>query len=231
MTQIYALPIPQLINSTDYDFLASKLSADKRRQIAKYVYKEDAYRSLLGEILIRTVIQKECKIANEDIVLIKNQYGKPGLPDHTTFSFNLSHSGDWVVLIWGHGKVGIDVEEIRPIDLHIAENCFSLVEYEELLSRKDSERIHYFYDLWTLKESCIKAIGTGLSTPLNSIIFQILPDEEIKLNPNPFGLYFKQYHISPHYKLSACTSTNEFPVEITFCGLDEVFEFFRKSNL
>ena len=30
------------------------------------------------------------------------------------------------------------------------------------------EKINYFYDLWTLKESYIKTIGKGLYTPLNS---------------------------------------------------------------
>ena len=147
LTQIYALQIPRIINHIHYDFLISKISAGKRQQIAKYFRKEDAYRSLLGEVLIRAVLQKERKTPNEDIVFVKNQYGKPSLLGNVDFSFNLSHSGDWVVLICGQGTVGIDVEKIRAIDLNIAERFYSLVEYEDLLSRNESERILYFYDL------------------------------------------------------------------------------------
>ena len=64
--------------------------------------------------------------------------------------------------------IGVDIEKIQLIDLKVAQRFFSEKEYEDLIAKTSSERIAYFYDLWTLKESLTKTLGIGLTIPLNS---------------------------------------------------------------
>ncbi len=49
----------------------------------------------------------------------------------------------------------------------------AMCEYETLLNQPDEMRLKYFYMIWTLKESYIKAEGKGLSIPLNSFSISI----------------------------------------------------------
>lgn len=56
---------------------------------------------------------------------------------------------------------------------------FSDEEVEDLNTRSLVGKIDYFYDLWTLKESYIKAIGKGLSIPLNSFTIKKNKEEGI----------------------------------------------------
>ncbi|WP_142334820.1 4'-phosphopantetheinyl transferase family protein, partial [Bacillus pseudomycoides] len=90
---------------------------------------------------------------------------------------------------------------ICPIEIDVVSQLFSVKEIEDLNLKLPIEKDDYFYDLWTLKESYVKAIGKGLSIPLNS--FTIKKSEEgITIDPNNiYSPYFlKQYQIDPDYK-------------------------------
>jgi 4'-phosphopantetheinyl transferase len=87
--------------------------------------------------------------------------------------FNISHAGEWVLCAISNTEIGIDIELIQPIDLDIAKYYFSEVEYMDLQRKEGAEKVSYFFDLWTLKESYIKARGMGLSIPLKDFCIRI----------------------------------------------------------
>jgi 4'-phosphopantetheinyl transferase len=102
--------------------------------------------------------------------------GKPELEGCGDLRFNLSHSGDAVVLAVTRGReVGIDVEETgRKVDAFgLAKRFFSRAEAEWVLSHSTRLRQHAFFTCWTGKEAYIKARGAGLRFPLDA--FQVLP--------------------------------------------------------
>ena len=74
--------------------------------------------------------------------------------------------------------IGIDLEQIRPLhDMdHIAERFFCREEAAELMSLAQPERERAFYRCWTRKEAYIKALGGGLSIPLDSFCVTVSPD-------------------------------------------------------
>ena len=106
-------------------------------------------------------------------------HGKPYVtaPDEAKRPFNVAHTDGLVLCGLGnqsHRMVGIDVERLgRRTDPAIAERYFSKPEVEYLRQFKgDREKRDAFLRVWTLKESFIKAIGTGLQTPLADFAFE-----------------------------------------------------------
>lgn len=74
--------------------------------------------------------------------------------------FNLSHSGNTITCCISESlQVGIDIEQqkTRKNLLAIAKNYFTKEEYQQLTKLSAKEQEQYFYCLWTLKESYLKA--------------------------------------------------------------------------
>ena len=102
--------------------------------------------------------------------------GKPYLPDRPNVHFSLSHSGSWVLCALSEAEIGCDAEGPRHCDLALARRFFHPDETAWLLSLPPREQDAAFRRLWTLKESYVKAVGLGLSLPLDA--FRILPGGE-----------------------------------------------------
>lgn len=211
MIDVFGVHISHQEDEIYFEKLIAFLSTDRQHQIHRFRRKEDARRAILSEAMIRLIIISRLDIRNQDIVLVKNEYGKPFLKDYPDFQFNVSHSGEWVVCAVHHLPVGIDVEQIQPMDMKIAQRFFSDQEYCDLMERNQAEQLLYFFDLWTLKESYIKALGKGLSIPLDSFSLQIAHgDISLKTDTLSMNWFFKQYDIDPGYKMSVCGSENDF---------------------
>lgn len=229
MLEVYALQIPKEMSPQGFLKLLTYVSIEKRVRIKHFRKRDDSLRALFSDLLIRSIILERYGVSNQEITFKYNAYGKPFLAFDTSFSFNISHSGSWVVAIVGNQQlVGIDIEEIRPIDIEIARRFFSPVEYAELIAKGEKERLPYFYDLWSLKESFVKAIGRGLSVPLNSFAIQrkgMLEQFSICQNYSPQSFYFRQYDIDTSYKLSACATINWFPESISKYNIYDIYRW------
>ena len=173
MIEVYATRIPAGNKLSRLTSLLSFMQGKKGKRIRNFYHKEDAARALAGEWLARTVISKKLNIPLENIRFKTNANGKPYLLGRNKIHFNISHSGKWAVCAFGEKPAGIDIEEISTVNLEIARRFFSAEECFDLFSKKADERLLFFYELWTLKESFIKAAGKGLSIPLSSFTIKI----------------------------------------------------------
>jgi len=127
-----------------------------------------------------------------ELVFSFTQFGKPFVvaPKPLVRPFNVAHT-DGMVLFAGccGGNVGVDVERIsRRTDVALAERYFASPEVEYVMDHHDADaKLRAFLRVWTLKESFIKAIGTGLSMPLADFAFENIDDERPQvrmLNPS-----------------------------------------------
>ncbi|ETT49255.1 hypothetical protein BSK66_16675 [Paenibacillus odorifer] len=214
--EIFGVKVAELISEPALETLMWRIPQQKRERLKRFKRVEALQHSLIAELLVRVSLNKRLKVNNRDIEFVTNVYGKPSLKKRGgTVEFNISHSGEWVVCALDELPIGIDIEQIQQADLNIAKRFFSQDEYVQLTECEEMGRMSLFFDLWTLKESYIKAIGKGLSLPLNSFSFRLNNGIQLE-NHDAIGLYhFKQYHIDEKYKLAVCAQNPLFPGEVS----------------
>ena len=117
------------------------------------------------------------------LVFAVGPHGKPFLPEAGgALDFNLSHSGGFALLAVSPGfPVGADIEEMRPIEEKLAERFFSPGEIRALRALPPAGREAGFFRCWTRKEAYLKALGSGLATPLDGFTVTLGPDEPARL--------------------------------------------------
>jgi 4'-phosphopantetheinyl transferase len=114
----------------------------------------------------------------EGLVFSYNPQGKPSLEDADSLEFNFTNSRDLALLcVARQTQLGIDLEHLgRHADYAgIVNRFFAEREIEELFSIPESRRHAAFITGWTRKEAYIKALGTGLSLPLDQFVVSIEP--------------------------------------------------------
>jgi 4'-phosphopantetheinyl transferase len=222
--KIFALNNLELTDNLTFWKLLTKVSDEKRERVKKFARPDDAKRVLLADILVRSVIASELKVNSKAIEFNANKYGKPLLKRDCGLHFNISHSEDWIVCAVDNEPIGIDIEKLRPVELEIAEQFFAEEEYKILISKNPEDQQHFFFDLWTLKESYIKAVGRGLSMPLNSFTVSFLEKGEIvvKSGNKLANWALKQYDLDPEYRMSVCAVHQAFPDNVIIKKLKDI---------
>ena len=155
-------------NINEFDDLAGieLLSSDRRTRVERYRALSSKKECLTAGLLLRMVLG-----ADYESRLCANVHGKPQLKNENLF-FNLSHSGNYVVLAVSDNEIGIDIEKIASYNWNVVEKCCTVNE-KEWLKQQSNEQA--FYHLWTGKEAVMKATGLGFSIKPES--FDLLPIE------------------------------------------------------
>ncbi len=166
----------------DLDIPQEQIPADEallddaeRDRAGRFRSPDDRRRFIARRAALRRVLAQYTDDEPVSLRFIANAFGKPALAGETDcdgLRFNASHSGDLAVVVVTRGRdVGVDIERHRMIDemAGIARSHFTPAEREALEASAPDERARVFFDLWTRKEALVKAIGTGLSHPLNRI--------------------------------------------------------------
>lgn len=150
--------------------LARYLCAAERERSERFHFQADYERYIAARAALRLQLGAFLGCDPRSISFQYTSYEKPFL-QRRGIEFNLSHSGDWVLFAFTRcGEIGVDIEKIRPIsDMRdVAKTNFAASEFALWEATRDADRVAAFYRCWTRKESFIKAIGEGLSCPLDS---------------------------------------------------------------
>jgi 4'-phosphopantetheinyl transferase len=154
------------------------LSADERARRDRFHSSNDRRDYARAHDLLRRSLSRYADVPPHAWRFVEGLYGKPTLGD-AVLSFNLSHTRGLAACgIARSIPLGLDVERIdRSADVRRLAACFFTTAETAALVTRRIDRCARFLDLWTLKEAFIKAIGTGLSQPLDSFSFDLDRDE------------------------------------------------------
>lgn len=214
------------------------LAPTEQLQHDRFRFAKDKHRYLVTRALIREVLSKYAPADSRDWVFSSDRYGKPfishprGFVEH--ISFNISHSDALVVVAIARDRaVGVDTE--RPRSLVFLE------EANHFLTSKENASIRAlplaiqrwrFLELWTLKESYVKARGVGLSLSLESFGFEFGPEPGLIIefgdtsDDSPSRWHFSQFRYGPDNLLALCVERlgNSVPVIVARRFIPLAFE-------
>ncbi len=155
--------------------LAAHLSGDEAARAARFVHDRDRRAYRFGRGRLREILGAVTGIAPKDLTFDYGSHGKPELREGP--QFNLSHS-DGIACLAIHPDIvlGVDIEALRPMEDGVAQRFFTPHEYATLSALPQASWSDGFFRCWTRKEAVVKAIGDGLSIPLDAF--------DVTLSPN-----------------------------------------------
>lgn len=164
--------------------LINLLSADELNRVNRLRFTKDQNRFIIARAALRQILSYYLCLDSREIRFAYTPEGKPMLMDDSgqqKLRFNLSHSGSMAIcaVSWGR-EVGIDIEQVKP-DIAfeaIIDQFYSSDEIGAIHKTPIEERKHMFFQYWVRKEAFLKAIGKGLSFPLNNVDVSRQPGTE-----------------------------------------------------
>ncbi|MEN6635603.1 MAG: 4'-phosphopantetheinyl transferase superfamily protein [Clostridiaceae bacterium] len=204
MVELFAADINQIAPRAHH--LVSLLDEERQARVRAFGESRSALLTLAAGLLLYDIFGERTRTVHFE----RGKRGKPHLPDDAPF--NISHAGDYAVLALSRQSVGVDLEHIRPLDWQrIALRFFHPEEYTYL--EQSSEPVRDFFHIWTLKESYLKAEGTGFSVSPAS--FAVLPDGAQSARFLGDTAYrFTRLAAFPDYCLSVCSLEDEVSSEV-----------------
>ncbi|GIV31377.1 MAG: hypothetical protein KatS3mg029_0728 [Saprospiraceae bacterium] len=197
------------------------LSDDERARSQRYRNESSRQAFIAGRALIRQRLGQLLDLPPEKVPIGMDTHGKPFVKHYEgVLQFNLSHGGDWLLLVWHQGPeaVGADIEPYRSDYFYadIAGRYFS--ENEQRLISNARE----FFALWTQKESLLKAWGTGLLDELRNLDLSSSHNEVRVVHPIMDSLRGRTFYLTTfHANEWVCSVATELPEVPRLAGADK----------
>lgn len=151
------------LKDTDVDSKKVYLSESELTRCESFRRVKDQQRYILAHALKRYCLSRYLHVSPLSLQFSDGAKGKPYCTHKNAPAFNLSHSGEFVLLgLSTIGYVGVDVEQIdRDISPNIFPRVLSAEQHKQVMN---SPAPHYeFMCYWTQKEAISKTLGLGLS--------------------------------------------------------------------
>ncbi len=185
-----------LLGGDPSDWIAAATPFATAGEIARanrFVHALDAARHLVGRALARRVLSAALACPLGDFP--PGPWGKPGIAGASpsgapAIDFSITHSGDIVLAAFcREAAVGVDVELSRPLpDILDLASQLHPCESAAIRALPPAERVADFYRCWTRKEAVLKALGRGLSLPLDCFVTRSGPPASDWLTVPPDGV-------------------------------------------
>ncbi len=169
------------LEASDHTFSRafSWLSPDEVERADRFRFDKHRRAFVLGRAALRALIGGYLRFPPEEASFNYGLKGKPSLSRPPAPYFSTCPIPATLRLTPSpfDCEIGVDVEHRRRLlEIEsIAQRFFAREEVAELMSLSESERPDGFFNCWTRKEAYIKAVGDGLSVPLDSFRVTLLP--------------------------------------------------------
>jgi len=211
MIELLLMDADELKNSDLFQKAMELVGEPRRNRVEKLRKEENKRLSVAAGLLLRyAFLSVNQRNLYNEIEVTTN--GKPFLPNNEYY-FSLSHSGKFAICTFSDGPIGCDIEKYRDNLPRATKKIFSVDERSTFQALDESEKIAFFFQLWTSKESVTKWIGKGIAYPFES--FTVMDGKQVgkSIFIMEKYLYLKFYQIE-NYAISLCTEAMDFPQEI-----------------
>ncbi|OQR97582.1 L-aminoadipate-semialdehyde dehydrogenase-phosphopantetheinyl transferase [Achlya hypogyna] len=166
----------------EWDELLGYLLPEDKERILRFRFDKDRKFALCSRLLQFRLVHESFHTPYWTINLARTQHGKPFWPDcpNPHWNYNVSHQGAVVAIAAADNvRIGIDVVCVtekpvkQPLDRFFAnfELCFGAREWRQIHAADDA--LVCFYQLWSLKEAYVKALGLGVGFDLLRAQFEV----------------------------------------------------------
>ena len=140
-----------------------KMPEYRRKKIDNFRFDKDKRLSLGAGILLFNGLYRYGAEYTEPEY---SEHGKPYLKEYKDIHFNISHSGNIAVCAMSNKELGADIEKTKHFSEALIDHVFLTSEKKFIrpdTADKDCTR------MWTIKESIMKYLGTGIGLGAKSI--------------------------------------------------------------
>jgi len=154
--------------------LAASLDSIEQQRARAYLSGSARFEFVTGRAVLRRLLARLLGVPPGEVSFSIGKFGKPALAaaHNSRLTFSLSHSAGWVLCALGWNRdLGIDLQRhaARMDHLALARWVCSPEELREIEGRVGPEQVASFYTCWCRKEAVLKALGVGLSFPVQSL--------------------------------------------------------------
>ncbi len=196
-----------------FDVAFSFLPKRRQDRIRAMQSRDDAVRTLTGDLMIRELAGIRLGIDPRDVGIEEDPLGKPWITGQEMLHFNISHSGRWVLCAIGDEPVGVDVEFFDPTAMEAARLVFNDRECRWIFQGNGTKAVDRFFVLWTLKESYMKFTGLGLGLAPLSFEIDVKQDRIQLTGEGVHKVRLECYRPDETHRAALCT-TNSLPGKI-----------------
>ena len=170
------------------------LNAAELARAQQYKHDKLRQRFIITRAILKQILARYQDIKAEDIYFERGQYGKlflSGQREGEGLVFNVSHSANRLAVVIGtEQRLGVDIEQHKStVSLSgLVKKCFSESESQFWRGLPESEQLETFFDIWTVKESFVKATGRGIALGLNQCVTSAENLEQLVSIPDLYGL-------------------------------------------
>jgi 4'-phosphopantetheinyl transferase len=206
------------------------LLPDEIMRANRYVQKKDRLRFVVSRGALRCLLSKYTNQPPTTIKFIISANKKPYIHQQS-LKYNVSHSGDWVLIAISNTEVGVDTEEMDPSFTYkeiLADN-FSRDEINYIAHQ---DTISSFFLLWTRKEALTKATAQGLDNNLKYIP-SLNGDHEVdsSLLSSSANWQLNSFKTDEHNMASVATEIAAGPIRYWDVNFESFLPGFKQSIL
>lgn len=149
------------------------LDAQERSRANRFVHADVRRRFIMCRSKLRHLLAQELDVQASEVAFRYERWGKPQLAQarKPPLHFNVSHSGEWALVVVAQVPVGVDLEivnqrtQIRAIASQILSDRERLV-WQKLPPQLQESTT---WRLWVCKEALLKAMGLGIAEGLKQV--------------------------------------------------------------
>ena len=184
---------------------AAWLDGEEADRAARFRHARDRDRFVARRGQLRARLAEEVGDDPRRLRIRADAHGKPFLPDHRALRFNLSHSHDLALCAIARrdgAEIGCDIEWRNPrlACPAIAARLFAPAERDALAALPAEQWVAGFFNCWTRKEAYVKALGLGLSYPLDRFTVSVAPGAPARLIEAGRGWSLTAFEPAPGYQ-------------------------------